>query len=118
MLAVSSYPYYLKTRIRSDRGHLSNTDSAQCIRRLALSGTGRFILGHLSKENNTPDLAGQTVRQVLVESGLEEGRDFLLQVARRLEPSSRFVFEKALFSAAFPQQRHMVMVCSFSIRCN
>ncbi len=92
MLAVSSYPYYLKTRIRSDRGHLSNTDSAQCIRRLALSGTGRFILGHLSKENNTPDLAGQTVRKVLVESGLEEGRDFLLQVARRLEPSQPVCF--------------------------
>lgn len=96
-------PYYLKTRIRSDRGHLSNTDSAQCIRRLALSGTGRFILGHLSKENNTPDLAGQTVRQVLVESGLEEGRDFLLQVARAPGAQPAGLFLKKPF---FRQRSH------------
>lgn len=87
MLAVSSYPYYLKERIRSDRGHLSNTDSAECVRRLALTGTGRFILGHLSQENNSPYLALQQANQLLTESGMKEGRDYLIAAASRLTPT-------------------------------
>lgn len=91
LLAVSSYPYYLKERIRSDRGHLSNSDSADCIRRLALSGTGRFILGHLSQENNTPHLAIQRANLVLEESGLLSGRDYILTAAARLTPTTPMV---------------------------
>lgn len=88
LLAVSSYPYYLKERIRSDRGHLSNSDSADCIRRLALSGTGRFILGHLSRENNTPHLALQRTALLLGQNGLVEGSDYILSAAARLEPTA------------------------------
>ncbi|MEG2087284.1 MAG: MBL fold metallo-hydrolase [Angelakisella sp.] len=87
LLSLSSYPYYLKQRIRSDRGHLSNADSAACVRCLALSGTGRFILGHLSRENNTQLLALQAAKMQLTECGLVEGRDYLLTAAQRLTPT-------------------------------
>ena len=57
LLAISSYPYYLRQRIASDHGHLSNPDCADTVRRLAQTGTARFVLAHLSRENNTPELA-------------------------------------------------------------
>lgn len=71
MLRYSSYPVYLKRRILSERGHLSNADCAQLARSLAHSGTGRIILGHLSRENNTPMRALDTVRAALEGSGAE-----------------------------------------------
>ena len=55
MLSYGPYPVYLKRRILSDRGHLSNKDCAVLARRLAENGTTRIIIGHLSKENNTPE---------------------------------------------------------------
>ena len=54
MLRYGPYPVYLKRRILSDRGHLSNDNCAKLARTLADSGTRRIILGHLSRENNTP----------------------------------------------------------------
>ena len=54
MLRYGPYPVYLKRRILSERGHLSNDDCACFIRRLAESGTKQVILGHLSRENNSP----------------------------------------------------------------
>lgn len=57
MLRYGPYPVYLKRRILSDRGHLSNGSCAQLARRLAEKGTGSIILGHLSRENNRPELA-------------------------------------------------------------
>ena len=87
LLEISSYPYYLRRRIASDRGHLGNPECADTVRRLALSGTARFVLGHLSRENNTPELALAASQGALQEEGLQEGRDFLLTVARRSEPT-------------------------------
>ena len=57
MLRYGPYPFYLKKRILSDRGHLSNAACAAFARELAESGTRRIILGHLSRENNTPGKA-------------------------------------------------------------
>ena len=57
MLLDGPYPVYLKRRILSDHGHLSNADCAILARRLAESGTSTLILGHLSRENNRPQLA-------------------------------------------------------------
>lgn len=57
MLTSGPYPYDLKKRILSKRGHLSNADSAQLAAFLAQNGTRGFILAHLSKENNEPDIA-------------------------------------------------------------
>ena len=65
MLHNGPYPYFLKKRILSDHGHLSNKDSGKLAQSLANSGTRRIILGHLSRENNTPALALSTVKAAL-----------------------------------------------------
>jgi len=57
MLMNGPYPYYLKQRIASRRGHLSNHDSAALAARLCMKGTRALMLAHLSQENNTPEIA-------------------------------------------------------------
>lgn len=87
MILASDYPYYLKRRIQSSKGHLSNNDCASALPALAQSGTRHFILGHLSQNNNMGLLAHQAASQALMQAGLMEEQDFTLQVARRSEPS-------------------------------
>ena len=81
MLANGAYPSYLKRRILSDHGHLSNTDCASLALWLAQSGTKSIVLAHLSRENNTPRLAYDTVGSILCREGFEAGRDIQLAVA-------------------------------------
>lgn len=69
MLACGPYPYYLKKRIASRFGHLSNPDCAALCARLAAAGTKRFLLAHLSETNNLPDLALGEVRAALAGLG-------------------------------------------------
>lgn len=86
MLECSSYPYYLKRRIMSGKGHLDNLDCAGELAELVKLGSRRFVLCHLSRENNIPELALQTVYARLAEEGIA-ATDFELQAARRSEPS-------------------------------
>ena len=65
MLDDGPYPYYLKQRIRSKKGHLSNKDSAEFAGQLAEHGTKGFILAHLSKENNHPDIAFDEINSII-----------------------------------------------------
>lgn len=76
-----NYTYALKRRILSDRGHLSNEMCAKTAADLIESGTTRLILGHLSKENNMPELAYQSTYSALCAKGMEEGSDYILRVA-------------------------------------
>ncbi len=71
MLRYGPYPVYLKRRILSDRGHLSNDSCAALARFLAENGTERIILGHLSRENNRPEKALETVGEALKDTGAE-----------------------------------------------
>lgn len=57
MLKSGSYPYDLKMRILSKRGHLANCDCALLLTRLCQSGTKNILLAHLSEENNDPETA-------------------------------------------------------------
>lgn len=79
MLKYGGYPEYLKARIRSQNGHLSNTDCASQVEKLIIGGTTRVILGHLSQENNTPYVADTTVTKIL--SNFTRNRDYILEVA-------------------------------------
>lgn len=79
MMKNSSYPQYLKARITSQNGHLSNTDSAEFAKRLIKNGTTQIILGHLSQENNTPQVAENAHVSALGE--LIRNRDYILNVA-------------------------------------
>lgn len=81
MLQNGPYPFFLKQRILSDHGHLSNENCAKTAVKLAESGTTRFVLGHLSKENNIPSLAFETTRSAMTLAGATEGVDYLLSVA-------------------------------------
>lgn len=80
MLKAGPYPYELKRRILGRRGHLSNEDAAKAAAELVSRGVKRILLGHLSRENNFPELAYRTVAQQLEEAG-----EWLsaLEVARR-----------------------------------
>ena len=61
MLREGRYPYYLQQRILSDKGHLSNKDSAYYLSKFIGDNTERIILIHLSEENNKPELALKTL---------------------------------------------------------
>lgn len=76
------YSPQLKQRIRSDRGHLSNSDSGVFARELIKSGTTSIMLGHLSQENNTPEIAYDSMISALSAIGAQAGRDFLLDIAQ------------------------------------
>ncbi len=71
MLRFGRYPVFLKRRILSEHGHLSNENCARLARELAESGTGTIILGHLSRENNTPDTAMRAVGEALAGTAAE-----------------------------------------------
>lgn len=81
MLRFGPYPYPLKQRVLSDKGHLSNAACAAFLPELLQSGTRRIVLGHLSRQNNTPDLALQTAQAALVQAGAVPEVDFLLSAA-------------------------------------
>lgn len=68
MLMDGSYQYHLKQRIISDRGHLSNKDSSYYLSKLIGNDTKYIVLAHLSKENNTPDIALNTLLTMLDET--------------------------------------------------
>ncbi len=70
-----NYPYRLKTRILGRSGHLSNQDSADLSVMLCASGTRIIILGHLSQQNNTCDLALETHLNRILANGLIPGQD-------------------------------------------
>ena len=83
MLVTGGYPYYLKQRIKGERGHLSNVEAAKLAAILANRGTRCILLGHLSNENNTPKFAYEESARALGIMGAEIGRDIMLAVAGR-----------------------------------
>lgn len=82
MLTTGPYPPDLKRRIASRRGHLSNTDCAALAAFLAANGTAKFVLAHLSENNNLPELALGEVGAALAGTGAQ------LLAADRQEPVS------------------------------
>ncbi len=92
MLENGPYPYYLKSRILSGVGHLSNEHCAALLPQLLASGTTRFVLAHLSRENNTPLLAQTTAQMALKATGALENRDFLLTVAAQSGEDDVWIF--------------------------
>lgn len=82
MLKTGPYPFQLKKRILSEKGHLSNAAAGELLCRLYPSGVRRVILAHLSKENNTERIAYNTVRDALLNNGIPE-KDCFLAVAHR-----------------------------------
>ena len=88
-LRAGPYPYALKQRVLGDLGHLSNDLAARFAAASARAGTGEIVLAHLSKENNTPQMALNTVGRALEAAGWQ-GR---LSVAPRDICSRRYTVE-------------------------
>lgn len=86
ILNCSSYPYLLKERIKGPNGHLSNLDAGKTISYLMDYGLHQVMLGHLSKENNFPELAYKTVVEELMGHHIAENA-LHLSVAKRYEVS-------------------------------
>lgn len=94
MLKSGRYPLFLKNRITSGFGHISNIDSAESLAKnyhLNLKFVG---LCHLSKDNNHPELAYKCFDQRLFEEGIRVGKDLLLHVFKRSTPSPIFYLNK------------------------
>ncbi len=82
MLENGPYPYILKQRILSRKGHLSNEACAEFAKELVKGGTRWLNLSHLSRENNLPEIARQTVIAALAGEGLKAGYDYKLSVSK------------------------------------
>ena len=82
MLKKGPYPPFLKVRIMSDKGHISNSVCANEVKKLFKNGTTRFILGHLSLNNNTPLLAQSASESTLMDISAKNGKDYILSIAK------------------------------------
>ena len=87
MLWGGSYPWPLKQRIVSGTGHISNVECAYATQDMLESGSTRFVLIHLSENNNTPELAYSSVETHLNKQGAKIGIDYLMTTAPRYTPS-------------------------------
>lgn len=83
MLKVGPYPYYLKRRILGEEGHLSNESAGNALVYLVKMGLKQVLLTHLSKQNNFPELAYQTVYNMLINQKIKVGKDVKVDVAHR-----------------------------------
>ena len=84
MVQVGGYPYHLKQRILSDRGHLSNEAAGKLLCDLLHDDLKAIFLGHLSQENNYEELAYETVKlEIMLGSEKYQPDDFLIEVAKR-----------------------------------
>ncbi len=92
MLKVGRYPYYLKRRILSDVGHLSNEAAGDAIIDLVNENVRSILLAHLSKENNFPELAVTTIKNILADEKIIIGEDIDLDLAHRDRISNIYRF--------------------------
>jgi len=83
LLKTGPYPPFLKKRILGKRGHLSNADAGFALVEMVKGGVTHVLLAHLSKENNLPQLAYNTVKDILLKGGIKPDRDVMLDVAHR-----------------------------------
>lgn len=83
MLKNGAYPWPLKQRILSENGHLSNDYAGSVLGEVISGNKETILLGHLSKDNNTPDLAHRTVKEILVNKGIDVDSEVTLDLTYR-----------------------------------
>lgn len=93
MLKFGSYPAFLKERVASSTGHLSNHEAAEFLATHYDPQLKDIWLCHLSRDNNHPELAYKTVDIRLFEEGVRVGKDVSLVALKRTTPSDLFEFE-------------------------
>lgn len=95
MLVNGSYPYFLKKRIQSDHGHLGNHQTSGFLADIFNSDLTHICLAHLSKNNNTPEKALQTLHQTFSEKGIKPGDHQRILVLNRTTPSEMITIDNA-----------------------
>jgi len=88
MVLIGPYPWPLKRRVLGEFGHMSNDTAGNLISRVVKRGKEIVLLGHLSKENNFPQLAYKTVENILKENGIDVNPGIFLDMTYR-DKSSR-----------------------------
>lgn len=88
MLMNGFYPWNLKKRISSNRGHLSNDRAAEVLTKILNKKKEIVMLSHLSSDNNMPLIATRTVRDALANKNILEGTDYILEVSPRENAST------------------------------
>lgn len=87
MLAMGKYPKFLKDRVSSNTGHLSNQVTARFLAENFNEHLKYIWLCHLSEENNHPELAYKAVEMQMRGYGIIPGKDVMLNVLKRATPS-------------------------------
>lgn len=85
MLMNGNYPYHIKQRILGDKGHLSNKDSAYYLSKFVGNNTKCVILAHLSKDNNTKELALETLQDCLKKCNKDVEKILIAEQDKRTE---------------------------------
>ena len=93
MLKFGTYPAFLKERVASPTGHLSNREAAEFLAANYDPKLKDIWLCHLSRDNNHPELAYKTVDIRLFQEGVRVGKDVSLIALKRTTPSDIFEFE-------------------------
>ena len=93
MLRFGTYPAFLKERVASPTGHLSNREAAEFLAANYDPKLKDIWLCHLSRDNNHPELAYKTIDIRLFQEGVRVGKDVSLVALKRTTPSDIFEFE-------------------------
>jgi len=107
MLSKGNYPYYLKKRISSDNGHLSNTQALELFMKYRGIQLSHLILSHLSKNNNSPELVSRLFN--------EKAGDTKVIVASRYGETPLFCIEKGRLVAENPGNKSSKPVQQLSL---
>lgn len=83
MVLIGPYPWSLKKRVLGEFGHMSNDAAGDLISKVVKKGTEIVLLGHLSKENNFPQLAYKTVENILRENSIDVNPGICLEMTYR-----------------------------------
>jgi len=93
MLKSGTYPAFLKERVSSATGHLSNRITADFLASIFTPKLKNIWLCHLSRDNNHPELSYKTVEYRLLQEGIKVGKDVALATLKRTTPSEVYEFE-------------------------
>ena len=98
LLLNGPYPTYLKERILSPKGHQSNVTCGKLIAKNWHSGLRNVFLCHLSHENNDPDVAMETIKELLLDEGIMPGDDLFITPLERLKPSPAYILNNDIIT--------------------
>lgn len=97
MLLNGKYPYVIKQRILSEKGHLSNKQSLELAKKLYATGTKCFVLSHISENNNTHELAFKNYTNYFESIGLKLEKDVFVRVSFQNKVGNNFNIREDLW---------------------